>query len=286
MNRDADPTFKTLLIQEALKQRGLYLGALDNDWGVITEAAYGKFLDSVEEKEGSMEAGNATKVRTIKVFTSEGFTAAANAFSDGRIEIDKADGDIDADGANGQNGAKPAYMIGNAGTEHLGNGGMAMVKGRVIGVKSWFKDIVILGADRQPKVFPGGVIASKTAYRFPGKTADDPSAYVDSETVPYQVVQGDIIASTSEAVLGCYGRITNLANGKVVDAPVLDVGPRNKIGELSIAAARALGLPSSPRNGGTEKPILKYEIWPGRHGKIDGKEIALQRANGLYVLPT
>jgi len=32
---------------------------------------------------------------------------------------------------------------------------------------------------------------------------------------------------------------------------------------LSIAAARAIGLRSSPRDGGTEKPELQYELWPG-----------------------
>jgi hypothetical protein len=44
---------------------------------------------------------------------------------------------------------------------------------------------------------------------------------------------------------------------------VADKGPSKKIGELSIAAARAIGLNPSPRNGGTETPELLYELWPG-----------------------
>jgi hypothetical protein len=51
--------------------------------------------------------------------------------------------------------------------------------------------------------------------------------------------------------------------GKSVDCVVADRGPKNKIGELSIAAARAVGLPSSPRHGGTEKPEVLYELFPG-----------------------
>lgn len=50
INREADPTLKTLLIQEALQKRGLYNGKLDNDWGPKTETAYGKFLDSFKPR--------------------------------------------------------------------------------------------------------------------------------------------------------------------------------------------------------------------------------------------
>jgi hypothetical protein len=62
-------------------------------------------------------------------------------------------------------------------------------------------------------------------------------------------------------VRGCKARVTR--GNKSVDCVVADKGPRDKIGELSIAAARAIGVPSSPRNGGTDKPELLYELWPG-----------------------
>jgi hypothetical protein len=173
-----------------------------------------------------------------------------------------ADADIDADGANGQNNAPAAYQSNDKGTEYLANGGMKIVGGKVICAEGWARDIVILGPDNQPKVFPGGIIASKTWYRHRDKSASDPAAYVDSETVPYIVVPPLVIQGVSGVVCGCRARVTY--GGKSVDCVVADRGPKKKIGELSIAAARAVGLPHSPKHGGTEKAAVFYELWPGQ----------------------
>ncbi len=194
---------------------------------------------------------------------------------DGRIEF-LADGDIDADGANGHGGGKPAYMVGDNGSEFLANGGMKMVGGKVVGAQPWFKDIVILGANGQPAVFPGGIIASKTSYRMPGASANDPAAYVDAETVPYGVLSPTIIQAVHRIVKGCRMRITNTRNGKSVEAVMADIGPRAKIGELSIAAARAIGIAHSPRSGGESEKVIKYEIWPGVPAVVNGVTYQLQ----------
>lgn len=200
-------------------------------------------------------------------------------FEQGRVFF-TADADIDADGGNGQHGGRPAYMVNDAGSEALANGGMAMRKGKVVGVTDWFRDIVILGPDGQPRVFPGGIIASKTSYRYPGKDKNDPAAYVDTETIPYIVVPPAIITGVgAPVVLGCKARVT--FKGKSVDAVVADVGPRSKVGELSIAAARAVGIPSSPRNGGRKIFDVTYELWPG----VPAPGFVLQRSNGTHVLP-
>lgn len=220
--------------------------------------------------------------RILATFTREGFTAEAVEHEDGRVEF-TADADIDADGANGQNGKQAAYMVGNGGSEHLANGGMKMQDGRVVIAESWARDIVILGPDGQPKEFPNGVIASKTAYRFPGLAIDNPAAHVDSETVPYIVVPPQIIERTKGAVLGCMARATNLRTGKVVAGVVADVGPKPKVGEVSIEMARSLGIPESPRHGGVDDPIIRYELWPGVPACVGGFTFRLQRSNGAYV---
>jgi hypothetical protein len=199
-------------------------------------------------------------MRTIGTISNEGFACEVKEDTDGRVFF-TADGDIDADGANGQNGGPVAYRVDNHGTENLANGGMANLHGKVICVHPWARDIVILGEDNEPKVFPGGVIASTTWYLHPGKQLDDPEAYVDAETVPYIVVPPLIIQGTVGIVRGSKARVT--LGSKSVDCVVADKSPAKKIGELSIAAARAIGLPSSPRDGGTEKPELLYELWPG-----------------------
>ena len=191
-----------------------------------------------------------------------------------------ADADIDADGANGQNGAPAAYMADDSGSELLANGGMGIRHGEAVGTTDWFKDIVVVESGK-PKVFPGGVIVSKTAYLIRGEQEDTPKRYVDSETVPYVVVPPIIIQKTKGVVRGCFARVTY--KGKSVDCMVGDVGPKRKVGEISIAAARAVGMRFSPRSGGEDRKIVQYEIFPGRKATINGVAYPLMRSNGTYV---
>ncbi len=221
-------------------------------------------------------------MKTLGTLSGEGFACEIIEHEDGRVDF-LADADIDADGANGQSGGRPAYAVGNAGSELLRNGGMKMEGGKVVGAADWYRDIVILDEHGHPREFAGGVIASKTAYRFPDRADDDPAAYVDSETIPYIVVPPLILHATQGAVLGCRCRVTDTRTLRSADGIVADVGPRNKTGEISIAMARALGIPSSPRTGGVERPVIHYELWPGDAGEIAGTRLALQRGNGTYV---
>ena len=198
-------------------------------------------------------------MRTIGTIINEGYTCVIKEDDDLRVFY-TADGDIDADGANGQSGGPAAYKTDNSGTEHLANGGMKIHNGKVICAEPWARHIVILGPDNEPRVFPGGIIASTTWSRHMDKAVDDPAAYVDAETVPYIVVPPMIYQRTVGVVRGCKARLTR--GERSVDCVVADLGPRTKIGELSIAAARAVGLNPSPRHGGTETPELFYELWP------------------------
>ncbi|MEJ8823618.1 glycoside hydrolase family 75 protein [Variovorax humicola] len=199
--------------------------------------------------------------QTLGIITAEGFTCTIVQDEDGRVHF-MADADIDADGANGQSGHQPAYKADNSGSEALANGGMKISGGgKVVCAHDWARDVVLLDTDNEPKIFPGGVIASMTWYRHRDKLASDPAAYVDAETVPYIVVPPLIVQKTSGVVRGCKAQVT--WHGKTVACVVADRGPAQRIGELSIAAARALGMPSSPRNGGTERAEVLYELWPG-----------------------
>ena len=216
-------------------------------------------------------------MRSLGVIKGEGFECDVIEYSDGRVHF-IADADIDADGANGQFGMRPAYAVANTGSEDLANGGMMVLRGKVVLAEAWAKDIVIFGSDLQPKVFPKGVIASKTAYRFRGVAKDDPCAYVDSETVPYMVVPPLIIQKTKGIVMGCRCRVTNTQNGRVSEGVVADIGPRKKIGEVSIQMARELGIPESPRHGGEDSPIIRFELWPGVAALVNGVSYPLQSA--------
>jgi hypothetical protein len=192
---------------------------------------------------------------------SDGRNCVIRQDADGRVHF-TADADIDADGANGQSGGPVAYKVDNSGSDYLENGGMTIVDGKVVCAKAWARSVVILGPDNEPKVFPNGVIASMTWYRHLDKNRNDPTAYVDSETVPYIVVPPLIVQETSGVVRGCRARITY--RGKSVDCVVADKSGKTSIGEMSIAAARALGINPSPRNGGLGKSEVFYELWPGQ----------------------
>lgn len=172
----------------------------------------------------------------------------------------RAGASIDADGANGQNGQPVAYNDTDTGSDWLANGGMKLVDGVV--VRTGTSAIAILGPNGQPRVFPGGLIASKTWYVYPGISHDLPEAYVDSETIPYVVVPPLIVKDTEGVVRGCKALVTY--NGKSIWCVVADKGPTNRIGEISIAAARALGIKSSPKNGGFKEHLVDYELWPGQ----------------------
>lgn len=204
-------------------------------------------------------------------FNSEGFV------SEIRRELDVnqreyvwfiSDLDVDADGANGQNGKIAAYRADNKGSEHLANGGMAVRNGKVIGVHKWYADIVLVDKAGNPLVLPNGVIPSKTAYRFPGQKASDPAAYLDSETVPYVVVPPIVRTGTKGVVMGCLAFVEY--RDKRVKAMVGDIGPRHKNGEGSIELCRRLGIPHSPRTGGLSRPDVTFHIYPGEQAEIDG----------------
>ncbi len=197
------------------------------------------------------------KYKTLGTITGEGFTTSILEDSSGRVFF-VADGDIDADGANGQFGEDAAYVIGGKGSEYLANGGLNL-EGKI--AKAWAKDIFILDSDGQPKVFEGGILASKTWYKHAAYLRNDPAAYLDSETENYIVVPPLIIQGVKGVVRGCKARVT--WNEKSAWAVVGDKGPRNKVGEISIALARELNIPCSPRTGGLSTPGIFYELWPG-----------------------
>lgn len=108
--------------------------------------------------------------------------------------------------------------------------------------------------------FPGYYI-SATSYEHDGYSRTDPRRYVDSNAVIYIVVPGHWRMEAQGVVLGC--RATVERSGVIVEAAVLDFGPKWKCGEASIACARYFGVPSSPKNGGTAERKFRYTFFPG-----------------------
>lgn len=89
----------------------------------------------------------------------------------------------------------------------------------------------------------------------------------------YIVVPPAILDGVHPVVLGCQAFVSY--KGKRTPAVVGDVGPRTKLGEISIACAKVLGIPSSPLTGGVSSGV-DYEIHPGIPANVNGKSYDLQ----------
>ena len=192
---------------------------------------------------------------------------------------------LDGDGANGQFGGPPCYappsyqgptldVIGNAG--HPGNWfGVVTDTGEVTGTP-----IVQKAGDPCP-----GAFVSATSLHLPDKDGkplpnSSPFKYVDSATVPFIVVPPMIIKGVAGVVMGCRAVVTNSKNGKTTEAVVADGGPRNHLGEISIACAKAIGVPTggthAANSGGAESPTIKYQLFPGKAAVVNGVTYPLQ----------
>lgn len=97
--------------------------------------------------------------------------------------------------------------------------------------------------------------------------------------VPFIVLPPSIIRSVIPIVMGCRARMTYLKTGLSVDCIVGDVGPRTKLGEVSVCAAVRVNMNASPISGGEDdyNGVL-YEVWPGQTTTIDGLFYPLQKS--------
>jgi hypothetical protein len=108
-----------------------------------------------------------------------------------------------------------------------------------------------------------------TTLHFEGKPLN-----ADSDS--FIVLPPQLICAVEGIVLGCKATVLNATNGMQTDAVVGDVGPTDKLGEISIACAAAIGVPSSPTTGGVARRVIRYAIWPGVPAVVNGRTYALQ----------
>lgn len=159
---------------------------------------------------------------------------------------------IDADGA-----YKAYHPDNKSGLDYLANAGK---EGNWWGIvtdtgESSGKPIVQKETDPAP-----GFYVSSTSMMNPAKKRTDPLRYVDSSSINYIVLPNGFLKEI-EAKTGDFSVVINETTGVYVYAIFADVGPKDKIGEGSIALAANLGIKSSPKNGGTTKGIT-YIVFP------------------------
>lgn len=118
--------------------------------------------------------------------------------------------------------------------------------------------------DNDPYFQPG------TTYHYQGKA-------LNAYKVPFIVLPPSLIKGVAPVVLGCKARVLYRETGLIAYGIVGDVGPRTKVGELSVQMARRIGMPSNPNTGGTDDfRLCLYEWWPGQTVSIDGITYPLQ----------
>jgi hypothetical protein len=183
---------------------------------------------------------------------------------------------LDGDGANGQFGQPPCYAPASYhGTtlDLLANAGQP---GNWFGVVTDENGNPIVQKATDP--CPGAYISATSLHLLDKKgkplPASSPFKYVDSATVPFIAVPPMIVKGVSSIVLGCRASVTNSRTGKSTEAVVADVGPPNHLGEISVACAKAIGVPTGtthPANGGgASSPTIQYCLFPGTPAAING----------------
>lgn len=100
-------------------------------------------------------------------------------------------------------------------------------------------------------------------YFQPDTTLQHKGKALNPYTDRFIAVPPVIIKRTVGVVMGCQVYATNLLTNQRTPAVAGDIGPAFKIGEGSVACARAIGVPDNPNYGGTPDHIIGYEILPG-----------------------
>jgi len=107
---------------------------------------------------------------------------------------------------------------------------------------------------------PGFYVSTTALYDAGNPNVRDPHRYVDAEEIPYVVLHPKALRF---ARLGDFATVVNLQNGKITSAIVADESaPNLRVGEGSIALAKALSVDPDPRVGGKEGDIA-YIVYPG-----------------------
>ncbi len=178
--------------------------------------------------------------------------------ADGSYTSELAGMMIDADGANGQSSAPVYAPVGYKPDplDYLANAGGP---GNWYGVVTNSNGSPVIQKDGDPA--PGAYV-SATSYQHKDCDRTDPRAYVDAHAVIFIVLPSHWRMQAKGVVLGCRAEVHDTKTGKVVPAAVIDFGPKNSIGEASMACAREFGVDESPKHGGTEAKRFAYKFWP------------------------
>ena len=166
---------------------------------------------------------------------------------------------IDADGAPTAYHGAPDQSLG---LDNLANAGHPGNWWGIVTDDGTAKGNPVVQGDGDPA--PGFYVSS-TSLADPSVDRTDPLRYVDSTSIPFIVLPRQAVI-TLGARLGDFALVRDLKTGFTSAAVFADGGPAGKLGEGSIALADAIGIPSSPRTGGTSSRHIAYLVFAGSRG--------------------
>lgn len=121
--------------------------------------------------------------------------------------------------------------------------------------------IPLIQGDADPRP---GYFVSTTALKQPGENVRTPQAQLNSNTVPFAVIPGNWQTSGKPGPkLGDFGVAYRRSNGKLAYFIVGDIGPRNKLGEGSVALHQTLG---------NDAFVMRFGVRRARQG-IGGRDV-------------
>jgi uncharacterized Zn-binding protein involved in type VI secretion len=173
---------------------------------------------------------------------------------------------IDADGS-----PHAYHPDDRSGLDHLGNAQKNWKKrkkqrqeGKPVEPIRWCGAVTDDGTDHGEPIIQGpndpapGFYVSPSALQDHQYARTDPKRYVDAENIPYVSIPPDL--ESRGVQLGDFATVGY--NGQYVSAIVADIGPHHKIGEGSVALAKAIGVPHNARGGGIGHGVT-WILYPG-----------------------
>lgn len=161
---------------------------------------------------------------------------------------------IDADGA------PNAYGPHNRGLDYTAN---------ARGTQGWIA--LVTDENGRPVIQKGGryrgyYVSTTSLEHYNVRNVRNPNRYIDARKVPYIALPKNF-ATRFGVHLGDLAMVANRANGRSAYAIYADEGPGGRVGEGSIALAKALGIPTNPRHDGVENGIT-YLVFPGSEPRM------------------
>ncbi|UAY53243.1 CHAP domain-containing protein [Ferruginibacter albus] len=163
-------------------------------------------------------------------------------------------------------GAPNAYKIGDMGIDYLANAGKPPYKNAPTdsNLNSWQWYGIVTDKENNPIVQSAeepapSFFVSQTAQgnwqEFPDT---DQRCYVNANEIPYIVLPSN---KGHGARLGDFAYVVDKKTQNHIPAIFSEIGPQNKLGEMSIKAAQMLGINANPKTGGSNRKDFFYIVF-------------------------